>query len=69
MSRAPSTFKQNDITRAVKAARAAGLDVVRTEIDRDGRIILIHQKDAAPAPVDEFSEWKARRDARAAPGR
>ena len=69
MSRAPSTFRQGDVTRAVKAARAAGLDVVRTEIDRDGRIVLVHKADAAPAPVDEFSEWKARRDARKAAGR
>jgi hypothetical protein len=38
MSRAPSTFRQLDVTRAVKAIRAAGYDVGRVLIDRAGRI-------------------------------
>lgn len=68
MGRAPATFKQADLVRAVKAARACGLQVLRTEITRDGTIILFHNNDdkAGGDPVSAFDEWKAKRDARAA---
>jgi hypothetical protein len=41
MARASSTFKQRDVTRALRAADAAGRLVQRVEIDRDGKIILV----------------------------
>jgi hypothetical protein len=41
MSRRPSTFKQRDLTAAVKAMRAAGCEVARVEVDRAGRIVVI----------------------------
>lgn len=41
MSRAASTFRQNDLTRAVKAAVAAGVKIAQVQIDKDGRIILV----------------------------
>jgi hypothetical protein len=44
MARAPSTFKQGDITRAVKGAFLAGAQSVRVEVDIDGRIIVIAGK-------------------------
>ena len=40
MSRA-SAFKQADLTRAAKAMTAAGVDVERYEIDREGKIVII----------------------------
>jgi hypothetical protein len=40
MSRA-ATFRQLDITRALRAADAAGREVRRVEIDRDGKIVLV----------------------------
>ena len=53
MRRAVATFKHADIVRAVRAARAAGLDVTRTEIAPDGRIVLVHTKaDFAVEPAD-----------------
>lgn len=36
MGRTPSAFKQGDVTRAVRAVRAAGVEVVRVEFNGDG---------------------------------
>jgi hypothetical protein len=41
MSRAPSTFRQRDLTAALKAARAAGCEVARVEVGKDGRIVVV----------------------------
>lgn len=70
MGRAPATFKQADLVRAVKAARTCGLKVLRTEITRDGTIVLFHNDDEKVGidPTNAFDEWKAKRDARAAQG-
>jgi len=61
MSRSPARFKQSDVTRALRAARAAGLDVSGYAIDPvTGRIIV---STASPGngskPVDEegVNEW------------
>jgi hypothetical protein len=65
MARAPSTFRQSDITRAIRAARAAGVDVenVRIEIAKDGRLVIIAGA-AQPATWDkldrELEEFRGR---------
>ena len=41
MARTPSAFRQQDVTRAIRAADAAGCPVRRVEIDRDGKIVLV----------------------------
>ena len=66
MARTPATFKQADLVRAVKAALACGLDVVRTEIAADGRIVLVHHTEQKKAPEAEYEKWRARKNACAA---
>jgi hypothetical protein len=41
MARGPCTFKQQDVTRALRATVAAGIAVQRVEIDRDGKIVVV----------------------------
>jgi hypothetical protein len=66
MSRAPSTFKQTDVTRAVKAMVAAGVDItrVRVEITKAGSMIVTAAgKPEAQAgnPWDQATEELSRR--------
>lgn len=42
MPNVPKTFKQADLERAIRAARACDLPVLRSEVTKDGRIILVH---------------------------
>lgn len=54
MTRQPSTFKQRDMTRGLKAAKLAGIDV-RVDVTRDG---LRFTPMPAEAPVAaETNEW------------
>ena len=57
MSRGPQTFKQGDVTKAVKGAVRAGLNVQRVEIDRKGKIVVHvgEPRDREPKPTS--SEW------------
>jgi hypothetical protein len=65
MTRRPATFRQCDVTKAVKAVAAAGVGIARIEIDKAGKITII----AATAPMirpqddnldTELQEWEAR---------
>lgn len=53
MPKGRAAFKQRDVTRAARAAMAAGLEVQRVEIDRDGKVTLVTSKDAATVPADD----------------
>jgi hypothetical protein len=57
MARAPSTFRQLDVTRAIKAAKAAGVDIGRIEIANDGRIVIIAAGAQASGGAEETNEW------------
>ncbi|PAY05431.1 hypothetical protein CK489_29040 [Bradyrhizobium sp. UFLA03-84] len=57
MSRGPQTFRQNDVTKALKGAVAAGFDPARVEIDRDGKIIIIVNSPAVAFSSDAVNEW------------
>jgi hypothetical protein len=54
MSRGPHTFKQTDITRAIRATVAAGVEVARVEVSQDGRIVVVLGK---AGPVSEPNPW------------
>jgi len=41
MTRARCTFRQRDVTAALKAARTAGMSVVSVKIDIDGKIEVV----------------------------
>jgi hypothetical protein len=52
------TFKQTDVTRALRAAIAAGVDVRSVEIHKDGRIVVTAGKPQEPADEGRGSnEW------------
>jgi hypothetical protein len=57
MPRGSCTFKQSDVTKAVKGARLAGLDVSRVEIGRDGRIVVIAGKPEHGSVNGDHNEW------------
>lgn len=56
MARGKCTFRQRDLTAAIKAVVAAGHQVSRIEIDPTGKIaVVIGSSDEAP--VIERNEW------------
>ena len=58
MARAPSTFRQQDVTRAVKAVSAAGVHIARIEIDKTGKIVIITAGPInQPGKMREANEW------------
>jgi hypothetical protein len=55
MGHGRTTFKETDLTRALRAARKAGADVARVEVGRDGRIVLVLKNGAMV--ITERNEW------------
>jgi hypothetical protein len=56
--RGPCTFRQQDVTRAIRAAMAAGAKVARIEIDRTGRIVLITEAAGTSETMPQAeNEW------------
>lgn len=51
-------MKQTDVTRAVKGARKAGLDVGKVEIDATGKIVVFAAPAVPSEPVSELDRWK-----------
>jgi hypothetical protein len=64
MARGPCSFRQRDVTAAVKAVVAAGCEVARAEIDSAGKIVVVIGKpqglDAADDLARELTAFEAR---------
>lgn len=56
MSRAPSSFRQTDLTRAIKAYVKAGIPAerIRTAFDKNGRPVIFVAK---PDDADRYGAW------------
>ena len=58
MTRRPASFRQRDLTRAVKAVIAAGLHVVGVKVSAQGDIEVVTGDDRAQdSPTQEVNEW------------
>ncbi len=59
MSRGQQTFKQSDVTKALKATVKAGITVGRVEIDKNGKIVIVTARpdDAASGEKPGKNEW------------
>ena len=51
MTNVPATFRQIDVTRAIKGARAAGMEVAQFAIDKSGNIVVVAKGEAVPPPI------------------
>jgi hypothetical protein len=67
MTRAPSIFRQQDVTKAIRGATKAGVNIARIEIARDGKIVIMVTKSqdlTIATPQDdldrELAEFEAR---------
>ena len=55
MTRACAPFRQQDVVKAIRAAKVAGVDIRRIEIDLNGKIVII-LGDSEP-DQREVNEW------------
>lgn len=61
MARGACTFRQRDLSAAIKAVAAAGMDVRSVEVDKDGKIVIHAAKpeDRAGSEAAAANEWDA----------
>jgi len=64
MARQPASFKQADVTRAVRGAVAAGVEIARVDIDPRTGNIAIFTNCVLSAPPAPYDVWKAETNAR-----
>lgn len=54
--RRPSKFKKTDVTRALKAVRAAGFEIACVKISKDGSIVVVPGTPREAIQSDETPE-------------
>jgi hypothetical protein len=56
------SVRQRDVAAAVKGAVAAGVEVARIEVDKEGRIVIVAGKpnEASTGPADALDSWMAK---------
>jgi hypothetical protein len=54
MARGRLTFRKRDLVRALNGTKAAGLEVSKVEIDKDGKIVVIIGKPDDPRDAREI---------------
>jgi hypothetical protein len=56
------SVRQRDVTAAVKGAVAAGVEVARVEVDRQGRIVIVAGKpnEQSVTEVNALDAWMAK---------
>ncbi|MBB4123271.1 hypothetical protein [Martelella radicis] len=61
MAKRETQWRKVDVTRAIEAVKAGGVDVGRVEID-GGKIVIVSSADtnAAPSPFDDWLKSNAR---------
>lgn len=57
MARVRLTFRQRDVTAAIKAVERAGHKVARVEIGQDGRIVVALVGPDASEPETPLEKW------------
>jgi hypothetical protein len=57
MSRGNQTFRQRDITKALKGAQNAGIEVQRVEIETGGKIVVFAGKPNRSLEARLANEW------------
>ncbi len=59
MARGPCTFRLRDLKLALKGAKAAGFEISRYEIDRQGTIVVFPStRDLAAAVKPDLKGWE-----------
>jgi hypothetical protein len=56
MTRRPSTFRKQDVRRAIEGARAAGVEVQRIEIEA-GKIVVVARGENSAVRQSPENEW------------
>jgi hypothetical protein len=58
LMRRPSIFKKTDVTRATRAVRAAGLEIARVEVAKDGSIIVVPRNRETVQEIETFEDLR-----------
>jgi hypothetical protein len=57
MARGEANFKQQDLTRVARGAKAAGIEVQRFEVDKTGKIVVVTAQPAMDTSDKSDDEW------------